>query len=73
MKRDVTFVIFNPGGIINVKINIFSPREMLLFQVKRGQGQLAAYNASPVKVDFFHDLCFGVILVSIISHYTLKC
>ena len=34
MKGGMALVTFNPGGVINVKINRFSPREMLLFQVK---------------------------------------
>ena len=70
MKGDMAFVTFNPGGVIQIEINRFIPREMLLFQVKRGQGHQAAYNASPVKMDFFHGLCPGVILcgMSIVSH-----
>ena len=71
MKGSMAFVTFNPGGVIQIKINRFSPREVLLFQVKRGQGHHAADNASPVKVNFFHCLYPGVI--SIVSHYTLKC
>ena len=70
MKGSMAIVTFYPGGIINAKIEGFSPREIPLFQVKGGQGQHAAYNASPVKVDFFHGLYPGVILcgISIISH-----
>ena len=68
MKGGMAFVTFNPGGIVQIKVNRFSAREVLLFQVNGGQGQHAAYNASPVKMDFFHGLCPGVILISIFCH-----
>ena len=38
MKGGMAFVTFNPEGVIQIKINRFSPREMLLFHVKGGQG-----------------------------------
>ena len=68
MKRGMAIVTFNPGGVVQIKINRFSAREMLLFQVKGGQGHHAADNAPPVKMDFFHGLCPGVILISIFCH-----
>ena len=37
-----------------------------------GQGHHAAHNAPPVKMGFFHCLCLGVILASIVSHKSIK-
>ena len=68
MKGGMALVTFNPGGVVQIKINRFSAREMLLLQVKRGQGHHAADNAPPVKMDFFHGLCPGVIVSSIVCH-----
>ena len=34
MKGDMALVTFNPRGIVQIKINRFSPREVLLFQMK---------------------------------------
>ena len=64
----VALITFNPWGVVQVKIHRFSAREMLLFQVKGGQGHHAAHNASPVKMDFFHSLCPGVIVSSIVCN-----
>ena len=69
MKGGMALVTFNPRGVVQIKINRFSPREVLLFQMKRGKGHHAAHNAPPVKMDFFHCLCPGVILASIVCHY----
>ena len=49
MKGGMALVTFNPGGVVQIKINRFSAREMLLLQVKRGKGHHAADNAPPVK------------------------
>ena len=70
MKGGMAFVTFNPWGVVQVKIHRISAREMLLFKVKEGQGHHAADNAPPVKINFFHGLCPGVILcwISIVSH-----
>ena len=45
----MALVTFNPRGIVQIKINRFSPREVLLFQMKGGKGHHAAHNAPPVK------------------------
>ena len=70
MKGGMAFVTFNLWGVVQVKIHRISAREMLLFKVKGGKGHHAADNAPPVKMDFFHGLCPGVILcwISIVSH-----
>ena len=68
MKGGMALVTFNPGGVVQIKINRFSAREVLWGQVKGGQGYHAADNAPPVKMNFFHGLCSGVILISIFCH-----
>ena len=68
MKGHMALITFNPWGVVQVKIHRIGAREMLLFQVKGGQGHHAAHNAPPVKMGFFHCLCLGVILASIVSH-----
>ena len=69
MKGGMALVTFNPRGVVQIKIDRFSPREVLLFKMKGGKGHHAAHNAPPVKMDFFHGLYPGIILASIVCHY----
>ena len=40
MKRGIVLVTFNPGGVVQIKINKFSAREVLLFQVKKDRATI---------------------------------
>ena len=63
----MAFVTFNPAGVIQIKINRFSPREMLLFQVKGVQGHHAADNASPVALKSSHLYTYLILKLPIVS------
>ena len=68
MKGGVALVTFNPRGIVQIKIKRFSPREVLLFQMKGGKGHHGAHNAFPVKMGLFYCLCPGVVLAFIVCY-----